>query len=95
VSQYLKLSGTIWNGWSTTEDALIGIRLLEPRYFDVGQHRGYFDLDGRWRGPELVLDDRGAWASTFRSGVRIEHASVALDPGSYSDFKAACAAAPL
>jgi len=90
VSQYLKHSGTIWNGWSTTEDALIGIRILEPRYFDVGQHRGYFDLSGRWRGQQLVLDDRGAWASTFRFGVRIEHASVTLNPGSYSDFNSAC-----
>jgi hypothetical protein len=94
VTQYLKMSGTMYNGWSTTEDALISIRLLEPRYFDVGQHRGYFDLDGRWRGQQLVLDDRGAWASMFRSGLRIEHASVTLDPGSYSDFKDACATRP-
>ena len=50
VTQYLKLSGTIYNGWSSTEDGLISIRLLEPKYFDVGQHRGYFDLYGRWRG---------------------------------------------
>jgi hypothetical protein len=94
VTQYLKMSGTMYNGWSTTEDALVGIRLLEPRYFDVGQHRGYFDLSGRWRGPQLVLDDRGAWASTFRSGLRIEHASVTLNRASYSDFEAACASAP-
>jgi hypothetical protein len=93
VIQYLKLSGTIYNGWSTTEDSLLSIRLLEQKYFDVGQRRGYFDLYGRWRGPQLVMDDRGAWASTFRSGVRIEHASVTLDRGSYSDFKAACASA--
>jgi len=93
VAQYLKQSGTMYNGWSTTENALISIRLLEPKYFDVGQHRGYFDLYGRWRGQQLVLDDRAAWASTFRSGVRIEHASVTVDPGSYSDFSAACAGA--
>ncbi|MBZ5673583.1 MAG: hypothetical protein LAP61_04995 [Acidobacteriia bacterium] len=90
VSQYLKLSGTIYNGWSTTEDALIGIRLLEQKYFDVGQHRGYFDLSGRWRGQQLVMDDRDAWASTFRSGAKIEHASVTLDRAGYSDFNAAC-----
>jgi len=94
VTQYLKHSGTMYNGWSTTEDALIGIRLLEPKYFDVGQRRGYFDLDGRWRGQQLVLDDRAAWASTFRSGLKIEHASVTLNPGSYSDFKEACATRP-
>ena len=89
--QYLKLSGTIYNGWSSTEGSLISFRLLEPRYFDVGQKRGYFDLYGRWRGPQLVMDDRGAWASTFRSGLKIEHESVTLERASYSDFKAACA----
>ena len=90
VTQYLKLSGTIYNGWSTTEDALISIRLLEPKYFDVGQHRGYFDLYGRWRGQQLVMDHRGSWASTFRSGVKIEPVSVTLDRAGYSDFKAVC-----
>jgi len=94
VTQYLKLSGTIYNGWSTTDDALISVRLLEQRYIDIGQHRGYFDIYGRWRGQQLVMDDRGAWASTFRSGVRIEHASVTLDRGSYSDFRDACAIRP-
>jgi hypothetical protein len=90
VIQYLKISGTIYNGWSTTKDALLSIRFLEPKYFDLGQHRGYFDLYGRWRGQQLVMDARGAWVSTFRSGVKIEHASVTLDRASYSDFNAAC-----
>jgi len=93
VIQYLKLSGTIYGGWSSTEDSLISVRLLETKYFDVGQRQGYFDLYGRWRGPQLVMDDRGAWASTFRSGVRIEHASVTLNRAGYSDFKTACASA--
>jgi hypothetical protein len=39
------------------------------------------------------MDDRGSFAKTFRSGLKIEHASVTLDPGSYSDFKSACASA--
>ena len=91
VTQYLKLSGTIYNGWSSTADSLISVRLLEPRYFDVGQGRGYFDVYGRWRGTQLVMDDRGAWAHTFRSGLKIENASVTLDRAGYSDFEAACA----
>ncbi len=66
-------------------------RLLERKIFDVGQRQGYFELYGRWRGGELVMDDRGEWASAFRSGLKIEHASVTLSSGSYSDFKAACA----
>jgi hypothetical protein len=91
VIQYLKLSGTIYNGWSSTEGSLINFRLLEWYLFDSRPTRGYFDLDGRWNGTKLVMEDRGSLGSTFRSGLRIEHASVTLDPGSYSDFKAACA----
>lgn len=94
VTQYLKLSGTIYNGWSTTEDAVISVHLLEQRLIDVGQGRGYFDLYGRWRGQQLVMDDRAAWAHTFRSGIRIEHASVTLDRGGYSDFSEPCANRP-
>ena len=93
VIQYLKLSGTIYGGYTSTEGSLINFRLLEWYVFDSRPTRGYFDLYGRWRGPQLVMDDRGAWASTFRSGLRIEHASVALDRASYADFQTACASA--
>jgi hypothetical protein len=93
VTQYLKLGGTIFNGWSSTEGSLIEFRLLEPKYFDVGQRQGFFDLYGRWQGPELVMDGRGRVGSTFRSGLKIEQQTVTLDRGSYSDFKAVCASA--
>ena len=95
VSRYLKMSGTIYNGWSSTEGSVISFRLLEWVLFNTRPTRGYFDLYGRWNGTQLVMDDRGSFAKTFRSGLNIDHASVTLDPGSYSDFKAACAAAPL
>jgi len=90
VIQYLKLSGTIYNGWSTTEGSLISFRLLEWYLLDTRPTRGFLDLSGRWSGTKLVMDDRGSFAKTFRSGLKIEHASVTLDPGSYSDFKAVC-----
>ena len=93
VIQYLTLSGTIYNGWRSTEDSVISFRMFEPRYFNIGQRRGYFNLYGRWHGAELVMDDRGEPGSTFRSGLKIEHESVTLDRGSYSDFEAACASA--
>jgi hypothetical protein len=93
VTQQLKLSGTIYGGWRSTEGSLMAFRLLEPKIIDVGQRQGFFDLVGRWHGPELVMDDRGSVGSTFRSGLRIEHASVTLNWGSYSDFKAVCASA--
>ena len=90
VTQRLQLSGTIYGSWRSTEGSIIEFRLLEPKIFDVGQRRGFFDLMGRWRGRDLVMDQHGS-PSAFRSGLRIEHASVTLDWGSYSDFKAVCA----
>jgi hypothetical protein len=93
VIQRLKLSGTIYGGWSSTEGSLMTFRLLDPLYFNMGQRQGYFDLYGRWQGPKLVMDDRGRWSATFRSGVRIERASVSFDWGSYGEFKTACARA--
>jgi hypothetical protein len=91
--QRLNLSGTIYGNWSTTEGSLIAFRLLEPRPIDVGQRQGFFDLAGRFRGPQLVMDDRGSVGNSFGSGIRIEHASVTLEWSSYSDFKAWCASA--
>ena len=61
----LSLSGTIYNGWSTTEGSLMGFRLNERNAIDLGQHRGYFDLYGRWEGLQLVMDDRGRTARLF------------------------------
>jgi hypothetical protein len=37
------------------------------------------------------MDDRGQANGLFRSGLKVEQASITLDWGSYSDFKAACA----
>ena len=93
VTQRLELSGTIYGGWRSTEGSLIAFRLLEPKIIDVGQRQGFFDLVGKWQGQKLVMDDRNSVGGPFRSGLRIEHASVTLDWGSYSDFKAACASA--
>jgi hypothetical protein len=93
VTQRLKISGTIFGGWRSTAGSLMDFRLLEPKIFDVGQRQGFFNLYGRWHGPELVMEDRGEPGSTFRSGLKIEHAAVTLNWGSYSDFKAACSSA--
>jgi hypothetical protein len=92
MSQYLKLSGTIYDGWQSTDGSLITLRLLEPTMVDVGQRRaGYFDLVGRWQGSELVLDESAHWSRPFRSGVRIDHASVTLLGDPYWSCKSACA----
>lgn len=90
IMQQLKLGGTIYGGWRSTEDSVIAFRLNEPIYISVGQRQGFFDLYGKFRGPELVMDGRNSWGERFQSGLRIEQASVTLDWGSYSDFKAVC-----
>ena len=77
-AEYLRLSGTIYNGWRSTDGSLIELRLLEQKAIDVGQDHGYFDLYGRWQGQELVTDDRGEPGSKFQSGLNVEHASVKL-----------------
>ena len=92
VMQQLDLSGTIYNAWRTTDGSLLSVRLLGHRVIDVGQGRGFFDLYGHWQGPQLVMDDRHHPGERFRYGLSIEHASVSLDYGSYSDFKATCGA---
>jgi hypothetical protein len=89
--QQLKLGGTIYGNWRSDEGNLITFRLLEPKLIDVGQGQGFFDLAGKWHGPRLVMDDRGAYAEKFRSGLKIDYASVNLDWGTYADFKTACA----
>lgn len=94
VGQYLKLSGTIYGGWSSTEGSLMLLRLLEPTIVDVGQTRaGYFDLTGEWHGSELMLHAPGSWSHPFRSGLRIEGASVILRWDPYWTCNSACASA--
>jgi hypothetical protein len=88
--QYLKLSGTIFGGWRSTDDSLMDFRLNDRRVINLGQVQGFFDLYGRWHGQELVMDDRGRTGGVFRSGLKIEHAAVVLNWARYSDFKDMC-----
>lgn len=89
--QSMKLSGTVFGGWRSTEHSLMEFRVLDRKIVDVGQRQGYFDLYGHWRGTELVMDDRGGFGGTLRSGLRIDQASVTFTWSSYSDFENACA----
>lgn len=71
-------------------------RLLErytasERLLGEVPRRGYMDLYGYWHGPELAMNDRGAWSPPFRSGVTLKNASVTLRSGTKTDYNAACA----
>ncbi|HZQ21877.1 MAG TPA: hypothetical protein VFA89_03680 [Terriglobales bacterium] len=90
----LEVNGRFRGGWWTLNHAAMELGLFEtqdPRgaLFDPST-RGSIDLFGSWSGPELILDDRAEHLGNFRSGLRIEHASVTLKWGSKSDFKTAC-----
>lgn len=93
TTERLNLGGTIYGNWTTTDGSLMTFRLLERRVFDLGQRQGYFDLYGRWRGQQLVMDSRDRVGGVFQSGMKIDHASVTFDWGSYSNFKSMCARA--
>jgi len=89
----LRVSGTIYGAWRSTDGALMEFRLIERiRNFPAIQDGGYVDLFGYWRGPELAMDDRGEWSRPFRFGLILKHASLTLRSGDKSDFDAACAA---
>ena len=88
--QSMKLSGTVFGGWRSTDGSLMQFRLLEWKIVDVGQRQGYFDLYGHWRGTTLVMDDRGRFSGTLQSGLRIDQASVTFNWSGYSEFENAC-----
>lgn len=89
----LRLYGTIYGAWRSTDGKLMEFRLLERvQNFPTIVDGGYVDLFGYWHGSQIVMDDRSKWSAPFRSGLRIKLASVTLRPGSKSEFNAACAA---
>ena len=95
VAQQLKLSGTIYGGWRSTEGSLMEFRLLERIILpNTGKQGGFFDLYGRWRGQQLVMDERGRWGGPFRAGLKIDGAAVTLDWSGTSEFNAMCASGP-
>jgi hypothetical protein len=94
VTQRLDLSGDIYGTYLNTDGNQVGIRLLDARhYFQINpQRRRYFDLYGRWHGPELVMEDSGGWERGFHPDPHNpkERAKVTFTRGSYGDFKKLC-----
>jgi hypothetical protein len=89
----LRVSGTIYGVWHSTDGALLEFCLIERiKNFPAIQDGGHVDLFGYWHGPQLDMDDRGEWSDPFRSGLIFKRASLTLRSGSNSEFNAACAA---
>lgn len=94
VTQRLDLTGDIYGAYLNTDGNQMSIRLLDARKpFRINvQHRRYFDLLGRWHGPQLVLQDDGGWERSFHPDPHDpkERATVTFTSGSYADFKKLC-----
>jgi hypothetical protein len=70
----------------------------------ITNHRPSLDFRGHWQNPNLVLDDRGSLTNAFQADGSVYEghdrnrpyattgSAFTLAPGSYSDFKSACAA---
>ena len=99
VSQRLALTGDIYGAYLSTDGNQMGLRLLDARrVFRINQQRRrYFDLHGRWHGPELVMEESYGWEANFHPDPRNskEHPKITFAAGSFSDFKKLCAAATI
>lgn len=88
----MDLSGTMYGGYTSSDNSLFEFRLLEWRKpFQISyQNRGFFDLAGTWHGPELVMDRPSEQGIKLNSGPFIDHATVTLRWADYQEFETAC-----
>lgn len=88
----MDVSGTMYGGYTTSDQSLFDFRLLEWRKpFSINyQHRGFFDVAGNWHGPLLVLDRPNEQGIKLNTGPLIDNATVTLHWASYSEFETAC-----
>jgi hypothetical protein len=88
----MNLSGAMYGGFLSTAESLFEFRLLEWRSpFAINPpRRGFFDLGGRWRGPQLVMDSPREQGIPFNSKLFIDNATATLSWASYQEFESAC-----
>jgi hypothetical protein len=91
----MKLSGTMYGGYTSDRDSLLDFRLLEWRKpFSINPpNRGFFDVAGTWHGSDLVMDRPNEQGIRLNSGPFIDHATVTLRWASYEEFEAECGSA--
>jgi hypothetical protein len=88
----MKVSGTMFGGYSSSENSLFDFRLLEwRRPFSINpQFRGFFDVAGTWHGSELVLDRPNEQGIRFKTGPFIDNATLTLHYANYAEFESSC-----
>ncbi len=91
-AERMNVSGTMYGGYLDDSNSLLDFRLLEwRRPFAINpQKRGFFDVAGMWRGPELVMNRPNEQGIPFASGLFIDNAVITLRWASYAEFEAAC-----
>jgi hypothetical protein len=92
ITQRLSLSGTKYGGYASTDRSLFDFRLLEWRKpFSINpQNRGFFDLAGEFRGPDLVMDRPGEQGVRLNTGPFIDNATATLHWADRQDFETNC-----
>ena len=92
--QRMKLSGTMYGGYTSTDGSLFNFRLRAWRkaFTFNPPPRGFFDLAGSFQGAELVMDRPNEQGSAFESGPFIDHATATLQWAGYEEFEAGCRA---
>jgi len=86
----MQLSGTVYGGYTSSADSLFDFRLLEWRKpFNINyQNRGFFDVAGKWQGPDLVLTRPNKQGIKLNTGPFIDNARVTLSWSTYDEFEA-------
>ena len=89
----MRLSGTMYGGYTSDADSLLDFRLLEWRApFSINPpHRGFFDVAGSWHNGQLVMNRPNEQGIPFKSGLFIDNATVTLHWSSFQEFEAECA----
>lgn len=88
----LRLSGTMYGGYTSDANSLLDFRLLEWRKpFSINyQSRGFFDVAGQWQGRNLVMNRPNEQGIRFNTGPFIDNATVTLRWATYQEFEATC-----
>jgi hypothetical protein len=92
----LSVSGTLYGGYTSSDNSLFDFRLLDyVKPFSFRQpNRGFFDLAGTFQGRELVLDRPNEQGIPFNKSLFLDNATAKLDWSSYGQFKAKCKVTP-
>jgi hypothetical protein len=91
-TERMKLSGTKYGGYASTDGSLFDFRLLEwGKPFSMNpQNRGFFDLAGEFHGPDLVMDRPGEQGVRLHTGPFIDNATATLHWADRQVFEINC-----